>query len=629
MSASPLIAGVLVLACVLAVVRLLWRPPQAERGRRMLLALLQLPLTLALLLVLHPPAREHAAGVLVVLGPGATSSHPAGVVVALPEAPPATGEADMTRVPDLATALRQHPGTTRVQVIGDGLPARDRDAAGAVSVQFSPADDTSPALLAFVPPPITAPGAGFPVHARVRGLAGGRAELLDPAGRRVDRSVLDAEGTVSLRGVARDAGEVTFRLRLYAGDGAAFADVPVPLQVQAATPPRVLLLSAAANPETKYLRRWLADSGSEVHATIAAGNRLELGDAPVTLDARRLAATDLLILDARSLQSLGPAARARVRDAVGDGLGVLLRLEDGADAATRAAAAQIGLHLRGDARAAPLALAGMDEATLLARRGLQQHAGIEATASATQADARSRVATPPPLTSWRVQLDDARAHPLPLLGGAVPGQWRAHRGGRIGLLTAADSYQLVLAGREDLHAQLWADAVGTLARPPVEADATRSDADDHADDRASGPVELPGIAWAGERNQVCGLADAARMTAPDGSEVMLVVDPATGASRCAAWWPRAGGWHLLQAHDRLIPLHVFEPRAMAGLHTEQMRQHTLALAGPALADDGDGAPEGAHSAPGPRWPWLLLFVLLATLGWWLERRWLRGLSRPA
>ena len=59
-----------------------------------------------------------------------------GLVLALPEA---RAGGDVARVPDLGTALRQHPGTTRVHVVGAGLVARDRDAAAHVDIAFVPA----------------------------------------------------------------------------------------------------------------------------------------------------------------------------------------------------------------------------------------------------------------------------------------------------------------------------------------------------------------------------------------------------------------------------------------------------------------------------------------------------------
>ena len=43
-----------------------------------------------------------------------------------------------------------------------------------------------------------------------------------------------------------------------------------------------------------------------------------------------------------------------------------------------------------------------------------------------------------------------------------------------------------------------------------------------------------------------------------GETVPLVVDSTTGARRCAAFWPRSPGWHVLRQGDAMI----FDPRRL-------------------------------------------------------------------
>lgn len=118
--------------------------------------------------------------------------------VALPEAPALPG---VTRMPDLATALRRAPGTTALVVHGSGLPARDRDT---LRIPVRLALTLAPAgLVAVSTPPPVAPGERIAISARVQGLPGARVELLDPAGQVVDTAAADARGQVQLRGLAR------------------------------------------------------------------------------------------------------------------------------------------------------------------------------------------------------------------------------------------------------------------------------------------------------------------------------------------------------------------------------------------------------------------------------------------
>ena len=58
---------------------------------------------------------------------------------------------------------------------------------------------------------------------------------------------------------------------------------------------------------------------------------------------------------------------------------------------------------------------------------------------------------------------------------------------------------------------------------------------------------------------------------------------------------------------------LLDPEKAVALHAQQMRDATFALSGSAVRTT-------PLPIPGPRWPWLLGFVLIASLLWWLERR---------
>src|SRR5262245_6640158 len=115
----------LVFALVVASTRTLWfasrRMPRSHAGRVVLLLLLQATSGFLLYRTLVPPTTALRRETLVV----ATDHAPASLVhssnerlVALPEAGTiAAAEA----VPDLATALRRHPATARLRIVGAGL----------------------------------------------------------------------------------------------------------------------------------------------------------------------------------------------------------------------------------------------------------------------------------------------------------------------------------------------------------------------------------------------------------------------------------------------------------------------------------------------------------------------------
>ncbi|MET0131004.1 MAG: hypothetical protein ABW207_10105, partial [Stenotrophomonas chelatiphaga] len=260
-----------------------------------------------------------------------------------------------------------------------------------------------------------------------------------------------------------------------------------------------------------------------------------------------------------------------------------------------------GLAVTGNGQAAALKLAGEAQAELLpARRGPRAPAA-EATQWMAEADARSHLAEVPVLEQLALRVAGAQ----PLLqdaDGAAIGGWRASGRGRIGLLPVTDSYRAVLAGRDDRHAELWSSVVGLVARPVATAPAVQVTTD---------------TPWAGERVVLCGVAAGTQVHGgAEAAPETLVVDPASGAQRCAAWWPRQAGWHELVQGEVRQAIYVFDRADAAALHRQQLRDSTaLRVAG------GHGQMSAAtQQVPGARWPWLLAFVLVAGLLWWLERR---------
>jgi hypothetical protein len=561
------------LAVLLASLRLCL-PPRPAPARLAALLALQTIAAALLWLTLSPPLRPMPAGMLVIATADATAAElsdiPAATRLRLPEAP---ALADAAPVPDLATALRQHPGARELVIVGQGLPARDRGVA-LPALRFQPAAAPR-GLVELQAPPVLAPGARFAVGTRVQGLPQARVELLDPAGHRVALATPGDDGRVRLGASARDAGDVAFTLRALDADGKVLDRLPVPVRVQAVPSPALRLLAGAPGPELKYLQRWAADTGARLQTGISLGGGVQLGDAPPALDAASLAKLDLLLLDERRLSALSSAQRTAIAAAMRDGLGVLLRMTGPLDGNARRALREWGLETRGGERSATVQLRDA-------------------------APAVEDGATPTAPSVERFDLAFAGNDVAPLLhaaNGSAIGGWRAIGQGRLGVLPIADSYTMVLAGHTDAHAELWNAVLATVARPlPV-----------------SPLRQLPAWAWAGERSALCGLPTGSEAIAPDGTRSTLLPDP--HANQCSGWWPQAAGWHRIVAGDDSAGVLVIDPADARALHAQATRDATLALH--ASSDAGHRA---TRPLPGPRWPWLLGFVLMVSLLWWLERR---------
>ena len=98
----------------------------------------------------------------------------------------------------------------------------------------------------------------------------------------------------------------------------------------------------------------------------------------------------------------------------------------------------------------------------------------------------------------------------------------------------------------------------------------------------------------------------------------MLVDPATGPARCAAYWPQSAGWHLLRAGDEAWPFHVRAADETPGIVAAELAEQTLRLAGEGVAAQ---VPEAGPGVPrrGPSWPWFLGWLLASGVLWWLER----------
>lgn len=600
--APAVVAAVLAVATVLAVARVLlrhWRAGPSQRSRTWRVALLVLaqPACAALLYVaLVPPAVRGTAGTLVVATHGTAHddwrSAAGDVRVALPESP---GLAGAERVPDLATALRRYPATQRVRILGAGLEARDRDAAGGVEIAFE-ASPLHRGLVQLDIPDQAVAGADFRVAGRVHGIAGGEVELVDPASRRVDRMALQDDGRFVLTATARVPGAAAFGLRVRDPRKRLVESADVPIVVDAPAPPRVLLIAGAPGAELKFLRRWAQDAGLPVHTQIDLGGGLQGGDAPIALNAAHLARFDLVVLDERAWSSLGQSQRVALVAAVRNGLGMLLRITAAPSGIEQRRLRALGFDVGGgrDTAVVQLASVAVDQDAARARLG----PGTPDAPRSHDAD----VPEVPALTRRAIRI--AAADGMALLAdasGAPFALWRAEGRGRIAVSALVDSHRLVLAGRSDLHGELWSQAATTLARA-----------------RSTRPFGIDGSGPPGERIALCGVAPDARVQGPDGASVPLRVDPANRARACAAFFPRVAGWHRLESGDATQLFHVHAADALPGVRARERRDATLQLAAGSPTAQAL-ATAAAPQQPGERWPWWLAWLVASGALWWFER----------
>lgn len=573
----------------LSLVRLgLWQrgaPVEAKASSRRLGLLFGLQLAAGglLFLTLFPPDGPARSGTLVVATRGAPATieiEPGDHLVALPEAGPI---ADAIRLPDLATALRRFPQAGRLRILGQGLPPRDQSPVG-LPIDFEPGVGP-PGLVDLALPRTISPGGGFSVGGQVGTLRSGSVELVDPAGAIVDRASVAAGGRFVLTSEARAPGLVLFDLRLRDATGALVERVAVPVETRAQTPPRVLVLAGAPGAETKYLSRWAQDAGIDLRLDIDLGAGVRLGDTSTPLTLASLGAFDLVMIDDRRWEALGPPAHAALASAVDQGLGLVLRPTGPLSAATRRDWTGLGVSLAGGDESVPLQLDPPSSAVISPRKG--------------QPDAGADAQDLPELA--RRDLTHQGSEAISILrdaDGATLASRQARGRGRVGIWTVSDSYALVLTGRPERYGQIWSALFAELARA--------------GDDWW---VEIDGIARAGARVALCRLEGAAQVVGRDGTARPLRIDPTTGEAACAAYWPQAEGWHLVRdGRSRETAFYVHPAGAAASVSMASDRSATLEMASRPASDRPTPAP-----APGSPWPWFAMLLVVLGALWWLER----------
>lgn len=591
---QTLAALLIAIGALAAALRLLWRQRDA---RAAILAVLTLASGVLLYLALFPPHLPVGGETLVV----ATAETPVDTrvgagerLVALPEAPALAGA---ERVPDLATALRRHRQVQRLRIVGRGLVARDREADAGLPVSFSPLPDPR-GLVRLDPPSDTPAGSVFALAGEAVGLAGGTAELLDPAGRRVDSRAIAPDGAFTLGSTARAPGLALFTLRLRGADRKIVSDTPVPLRTLAVPEPLRAFLIGAPSPEAKYLRRWAEDSGIDLKSSLEAGGGVNLGDAAVRLDVATLRELDVVIIDDRSVIAMGSGARATLASAVAGGLGVVIRMTAPATAAARESWRGLGLGVEGGGEVAPVALPplAVDAEALAVQRG----PGAEDVSG----DLNTLEDPAPDLGSWRLRGGPALVPAVRDAEGALLAGWQQRGQGRVAIWTLANSFALVLNGQAERYYQWWSDTVSAVARAEG---AFRPD--------------LPRLVREGERIAICGLSARARVIGPDGTAVALVLDPDAGPRGCAAYWPRQAGVHgIVQDGPEggaRFAFAVLPEAAVAGIAARDTGVATRRWAAEQGARDDGELPERR----GPGWPWWLGWLLASAALWFLERRW--------
>ncbi len=417
--------------------------------------------------------------------------------------------------------------------------------------------------------------------------------LVDPFGRvEIRGDVSPAQPTFALNLPLRAPGRYLARLELRSAAGEVLETNPLPVEVAAPVPLRMLLLASSPSFELRGLRRWAELAGAELLVRTRLSRDVERVDRINLAADAELTPTqaDLLVLDTTAWAALPATERENLADAVGTGLGLLLLTEaaPGGDDAPLPPAV--------------LPLPGTPDAAA---------AGRPLTLSiATDDHARL-----PPLisTAWRLAGDGASSPLLEDDAGQPLAAFEEYGLGRVAVVTVTGTHRWRTAGFDEAHGRFWRTLVRGTARAQRERSVVASTTLPVVDDRVR-------LCLRGGDAEALDAA-ALDVVRPDGmtvDRVALSRDP--GGVPCGFYWPRTAGWHAVAADSESQQRHgwyVFSGEDWRGVQRTLAGDATRRVA---VADTGRPVDPGRD---GPALPPALLavgFASLAGAGWLLERR---------
>ena len=576
----------------------LWR---RSRPRWLLVAACSGLASLALAALFNPPSWQRPGGGTALLTEGAEADGLAGEIFA-------TGDVgqDLPQVSRLLHAAQlplRKPALTRLEIRGHGLRAAELEALPVhLDIDFAPAELEGIVDIQW-PRQITV-GTLARVSGRYLSGQDGLAvlKLLDPAGRLLASETLKPDDRFDFVFRPSLVGLTRYQLTLENGQKQT-TNEPLMIEVREAQPIRLFVQQSAPSFDTRQLRRWAGDQGSQIWVRteitkdrwLTQGTNVPADELDVSMTPSFLSRMDLFIIDGRSWMGLDAGQRAMITTAVEQGLGLMLLAD------------------------APLAQApASDRGPLLAAFQLGTDPGGASEAVITIPGLESESAMP--LAPFEIAVRSGQPLLIDTSGTSIEA-WAAHGAGGIGVSRLRERHRWITRGEAAQFGAYWSQVLRTLARPrplPYFVD--------------SGPrrIERPG-----EQSRLCTMGDgralALTLRDPSGQVRSLTLsrDSLESPLACAWFWPAAAGWHHAELLDAATGERLDHASAFvytqsdwktAEFHRRQQRmldrmdeQHT----------DGthrqQRASETAFVQPlNPVWPWLLFLFCAAFL--WVERR---------
>jgi hypothetical protein len=344
--------------------------------------------------------------------------------------------------------------------------------------------------------------------------------LLDPVGQLVETIRLKASERFSLSFPAKSMGQWVYRLQLSKpGDMQPLLDEPLAFSVTKPTPVRILIKQSAASFETRQLKNWAAQLGSQISVltqisqTKDIRQNINLSAAELTqitspFTEQALINFDWLLIDGRALLTLTAQHMTALKAAIKNGLGVYII----ADNALINAWPVPLLDWLSDIKIQPLDVASFSAIPKWPHSKIE---GVMPLAKAIITSANN---------SSLVQSNDAKI----LVSRSKVGL------GHVAVSLINGTYGWQTSGLTEQYSHYWQSVIFGLARPR-QAPYWLNAASDT-------------LAWVNQHQQKCVLgATASGVATYDQHPLSLILthDILQVEQRCLTIWPTNAGWHKL------------------------------------------------------------------------------------
>ncbi|WP_151087065.1 hypothetical protein [Hymenobacter baengnokdamensis] len=490
----------------------------------------------------------------------------------------------------LLTLAEQRPALHRLHLLGEGLPAAELALLGRLPVVYhaGPASEgfraaawsrqLSLGQYAEAEGSVVATQAG-PAWVSLWAEGAGRDSVRLPAG----------AGSFHLRYQPKTAGLARYELRLRRS-GHLQASEPLPLEINTAPLPPVLLLAAVPGFEFKFLKNALA----------AAGRAVALR----TTVSRGLVQTEVLNQAAQSLDHLTPSLLSRYAVVVADAA-TLATLPGAESQALHGAIREGRLGLVVLADAAPLPAATPARADFVVQP-LPVAGATSQLLSWPYAPTAVRAMQP-------AQLRASAARPLVLAHGSAPVVAARRFGlGAVVVSVVPETFHWALQGQQAAYNSFWSQLLTSATPPPAPA-ASWQVLDQWP--RTQQPLTLR---LAGPRPT--SLPTVQPLAGGPVVRLALAQDTRLPEWSTAQYWPATAGWHSVRGPGHTThSFYVYDPAAWRGPELAARQQALAARTTPPGASQG-GQP--AMTTVQQPWPagWFFGLFLLAAGFLWLEEK---------